>query len=297
MQLAVDEPAGTGRTPPPGHRGTDSQPRSLSRKTGPVCNDANVSSSTTQSTPSPVVVLVHGAWHGAWCWSALQAELDSRGIASLAVDLPGHGASIEPLGDLYGDAEHVAKVIDGITGPVVLVGHSYGGAVITEASTLTKEPARIAHLVYLTAFVPDVGESVIGLANTLPAATTTLASAMVIGDGDSTINPDLAHASFYGQCDPAATPANVARLCAQPFVTFTQTVRSPGWASIESTYVRCTNDEAIHISHQDVMAGRCTSVTTLETDHSPFASKPAETADIIGDIIGEIVRRTKLGLV
>ena len=71
------------------------------------------------------VVLVHGAWHGAWCWSALQAELDQRGIASIAVDLPGHGASTAPLGDLHGDAAAVAAVVDRIDGDVVLVGHSY----------------------------------------------------------------------------------------------------------------------------------------------------------------------------
>ncbi len=81
----------------------------------------------------PLVVLVHGAWHGAWCWAAVQAELDGRGLASLAVDLPGHGASTLPFTDLAGDAAHVADVVARAARPVVLVGHSYGGAVIGEA--------------------------------------------------------------------------------------------------------------------------------------------------------------------
>ena len=58
-----------------------------------------------------MVVLVHGAWHGAWCWAALQSELDSRGIASLAIDLPGHGASLDDFGDLVGNADYVARIL------------------------------------------------------------------------------------------------------------------------------------------------------------------------------------------
>jgi pimeloyl-ACP methyl ester carboxylesterase len=81
----------------------------------------------------PPVVLVHGAWHGAWCWGAVQAELDARGVPTLAVDVPGHGASTLPFTDLAGDAAHVANIVARAARPVVLVGHSYGGAVIGEA--------------------------------------------------------------------------------------------------------------------------------------------------------------------
>ena len=109
------------------------------------------------------VVLVHGAWHGAWCWASLQAELERRGVPSLAVDLPGHGASTAPLSDLYGDAAEVSNVLTmlrdrGVTDPV-LVGHSYGGAVITEASHRTP---LASHLVYIAAFALNSGESVMG---------------------------------------------------------------------------------------------------------------------------------------
>ena len=98
------------------------------------------------------IVLVHGAWHGAWCWAALQAALDERGLISYAIDLPGHGASTLPLGDLHGDADHVGAVLDRLAlTDVVLVGHSYGGAVITDAAAARTD---LAHLVYLTAFAP-----------------------------------------------------------------------------------------------------------------------------------------------
>ena len=124
------------------------------------------------------VVLVHGAWHGAWCWSALQAELDQRGIASIAVDLPGHGASTAPLGDLHGDAAAVAAVVDRIDGDVVLVGHSYGGGVISVAGALSP---RVRHLVYLAAYVLDATDSVsrVGLlADVAPEPSTLLGAAI-----------------------------------------------------------------------------------------------------------------------
>jgi len=83
----------------------------------------------------PAAVLVHGAWHGAWCWEPAVAALAADGISAVAIDLPGHGNDPGPMGDLHGDAAHVAAVLDALSGPVVLVGHAYGGAVITEAGS------------------------------------------------------------------------------------------------------------------------------------------------------------------
>jgi pimeloyl-ACP methyl ester carboxylesterase len=238
------------------------------------------------SWPSPLVVLVHGAWHGAWCWAALQAQLDERGIPSLAVDLPGHGTSVSPFGDLHSDAAAVTAVIDAAVGdvderrPIVLVGHSYGGAVVSQV-----EHPAVAHLVYLAAYVLDVGESVISLTKAMPPLTSQLAKAMIVGDGSSTIDATLAAAAFYGHCPAPVAGASVARLGAQPYATFTQAASVASWRAVPSTYVRCTDDRAIDISHQDLMAARCTEVATLTTDHSPFASMPNPTADIIERVV------------
>ena len=232
--------------------------------------------------PLPIV-LVHGAWHGAWCWSALQAELDRRGLASYAVDLPGHGASTLPLGDLHGDAQLVADSIDALGCDVVLVGHSYGGSVITEAATRT---SRVRHLVYLTAFVPDDGESLMGLLGSMPPADVPLSAAMLPQeDGTSLIDPAGAVAAFYAECPPAVADAAIRRLSPQPFATFTQPTTGAPWRTIASTYVRCTKDQAIHIDHQTLMASRCGDVRTLETDHSPFASAVEGTADIVESVV------------
>ena len=241
-----------------------------------------------EAAASPLVVLVHGAWHGAWCWATLQRELDLRGIPSLAVDLPGHGASTEPLADLAADAAAVSAVLAKFRRPIVLVGHSYGGAVISEvdvADDTSGVGTDVFHLVYLTAFVLDEGESVIGLSGSMPEVPTALGPAMVVADGASTIDPEQAHRALYNRCDPMITPANVARLCPQPFATFTQPATRASWRHIPSTYVRCLDDQAIPLAHQDMMAARCTTVETLDTDHSPFVSMPAETAEIIARIV------------
>lgn len=227
------------------------------------------------------VLLVHGAWHGAWCWASLQAELDRRGVPSLAIDLPGHGLSPLPFSDLHGDAQHVADALARIDGPVVLVGHSYGGAVITEAAS--RYSANVDHLVYLTAFALDEGEALMPFLQTLPPVQVPLGAAIRPSEDGafSTIDPAHSEVSFYGECPKGTTEAANARLCAQPFATFFQPVTGSPRKNIASTYVECTLDGAIPLEHQRAMSSRCTNVVTLETDHSPFASKPAETADIL----------------
>ena len=149
------------------------------------------------------IVLVHGAWHGAWCWAKQQAELSRRGLTSLALDLPGHGASTLPLGDLYGDAEHTAAVLARVPGEVVLVGHSYGGAVITEAAALA---GNVAHLVYLTAFCMDEGATVLDTARSSPTRADLGAAQRIGDDGNATLDLTLAVGPLYGDATPTRWP-------------------------------------------------------------------------------------------
>jgi pimeloyl-ACP methyl ester carboxylesterase len=216
----------------------------------------------------------------------LQSALDELAVPSLAVDLPGHGASTAPLGDLYDDARHVADLLDRLGEPVVLVGHSYGGAVITEAGLRTP---HVAHLVYLTAFVPDTGESmtsVAALAGLPPEPEELLGRARSRGEHSTLVlDPQLAIPALYGHCATEVQQAAAARLCPQSIASFVQPVTGAAWRTIPSTYVRCTDDRAIAINHQDVMAARCQHVTSLDTDHSPFASMPVATADLLERIV------------
>ena len=231
-----------------------------------------------------LVVLVHGAWHGAWCWSALQAELDRRGIASLAVDLPGHGTSAEPIGGLHEDAAVVSALLDRLAerdaGSVVLVGHSYGGAVITQAAAGRDD---VGHLAYLAAFALDDGESVLGCLGALERHDVDLGAAMVpTADGSATtLDPTTAAPALYGSCPPEAIRAALPRLGPQSMASMTEEVTGAPRDTTPSTYVVCSRDRAVHPAHQRVLAERCSQHHVLDTDHSPFISAVGATADII----------------
>jgi pimeloyl-ACP methyl ester carboxylesterase len=236
------------------------------------------------SESRPLIVLIHGAWHGAWCWAALQAELDNRGVASIAIDLPGHGASTLPFSDLHGDAQHVVDVVTALDAPVVLVGHSYGGAVITEAAHRlgSSSTSPVKHLIYLAAFCLDEGESVMDVARHESGGPVDLGAAMApIDDGLTVLDPVKAAPALYADCDERAVDAALVRLSPQPLATMVQPASGAPWRTIPSTYVVCTRDRAVHPGHQEHMAERCTNVVRLDTDHSPFLSMTRETADVI----------------
>lgn len=251
-----------------------------------VATEPSSDSAPADAAPldSALVVLVHGAWHGAWCWAALQAEFDRRRIPSLAVDLPGHGASSADLTGLHGDAQSVGATLDRLadrrSGPIVLVGHSYGGAVITHAAARRDD---IGHLVYVAAFALDAGESVAGALGTFERHDVDLAAAMVpTEDGNATVlDPAKAPDALYGQCPPTAVAAAVPRLSPQLDSTMTETVDGAPRNGVDSTYVLCTQDRAVHPEHQAMMASRCTHRVDLDTDHSPFLSATGDLADII----------------
>jgi pimeloyl-ACP methyl ester carboxylesterase len=180
----------------------------------------------------------------------------------------------------------VSATLATITRPILLVGHSYGGAVIGET---VAQHANVFHQLFLCAYVLDIDESVIGLTRAMPIGAgpqepNELGKAMRLADGTSTIDPEFAHAAFYGACDPMVSTANIARLSPQTLATMSEPATIAAWRHVPTTYVRCLADAAIPVPHQDFMAARCTSVETLDTDHSPFASRPRETAEIIARI-------------
>ena len=235
------------------------------------------------------VVLVHGAWHGAWCWERVLAELGRRGVATLAVDLPGHGADRGPLGDLHDDAARVRAVLDEVAGPVVLVGHSYGGAVITEAG----EHPGVAHLVYLCAFALDAGESCAtagvgegGAARISHEGRPHLGAGFVRSpDGTVTLAPDVAGECLYNDCDAETVAWALARLGPQPIATLRQEPRAVSWRTRPSTYVVCADDLAIHPDLQRLLARRCTTSFEWQSGHSPFLSRPELVAGLLEELV------------
>ena len=230
---------------------------------------------------SATVVLVHGAWHGAWCWDAVTPLLAARDVSCVALDLPGHGADLRPLTDLHGHGDAVRAALDTISGPVVLVGHSYGGAAITDAGT---HPA-VRHVVYIAAFCLDEGESVI--ANDVPGgeAGSALESALRFADdGTSTVDPVAAIDGFYADCASDVAERAAAALGPESMTGFAQTPRALAWRERPSTYAVCTEDRAVHPALQRNLARRCDEVVEWPTSHSPFLSRPELVAALLVDL-------------
>jgi pimeloyl-ACP methyl ester carboxylesterase len=225
------------------------------------------------STSSATVILVHGAWHGGWCWQRLTPHLAARGIAFRTVDLPSVGARPGEAIDLSADAAAVRATLAGISGRAILCGHSYGGMVISLAAA---GESRIEHLFYLCAYMPESGESLTSIRGGKRAPWVRNL------DGGLTFpDPDRAPAVFYGDCNPADQQWAVRQLRPQASAAFDERVPTPAWKSIPSTYVICTNDMAIlPTSQRGMFAPRATNVVELDSGHSPFISKPAELADV-----------------
>ncbi|MGA0961421.1 MAG: alpha/beta hydrolase [Ilumatobacteraceae bacterium] len=229
------------------------------------------------------VLLVHGAWHGAWCWAPLQQALDEMGISSHAIDLPGHGISPHPLGDLHGDAAAVVEALNTLPTDTLLVGHSYGGAVISQAASHSD---RIAHLMYIAAFALEQGESVNGFLKNAPRHKVELSEIIVPSqDGTTSLDPDRAGALLYPGSSNEIRSAHTQRLSPQPIVTMTQEVDGSSQSRIESTYVLCNQDRAVHPEHQRIMANRCSTIVEIDSGHSPFIDDPATIANIINTVV------------
>ena len=223
----------------------------------------------------PTYVLVHGAWGGAWVWRDLGTELTRRGVPWTAVDLPSsiHGA--HPTTFLADDANEVVQIAN-LEGPVVLVGHSYGGAVITEAA---EGVANLERLVYVAALVPLLGES--ASEATREVNVRTLLDEAIQIDGEFlALDPALAKKALYQDCSDETADWAVGQLTAQTTVSF-RSPRSAFDVDIPSYYIRCTLDNAIDMSVQELMAARCREFATLECGHSPMFSMPGELCDLI----------------
>ncbi len=230
------------------------------------------------------VVLVHGAWHGAWCWAPVVDLLRAEGVDVVAVDLPGHGADAGPLTDLHGDAVRVREALDAGEGPAVLVGHSYGGAVVTEAGV----HPDVVHVVYVAAFALDAGETLFGITSGDPGGVSgdrsgrpDLAAALVFGEDSCTVDPAQAGEIFFNDLDRDAAAAATAQLGPQPTATFGQSPTAVAWRERPSTYAICELDMAIHPDLQASLAQRTTDVVTWPTSHSPFLSRPDLVADLL----------------
>jgi pimeloyl-ACP methyl ester carboxylesterase len=169
--------------------------------------------------------------------------LDAAAVPLIAVDLPSVSHETATLHD---DADYVRGALDAIDGEVVLLGHSYGGAVITAAGV----HPNVTHLVYLCAFVLEVGESVQENSLTGGEELTELAAAVQIADGGLTVDPERAVGAFFHDCTPDVAAAAVARLRPQSLGSFGGYAEAAAWHDKPATYVVCTEDRALPVALQ-----------------------------------------------
>ncbi|QGP81157.1 alpha/beta hydrolase [Sphingobium sp. CAP-1] len=219
---------------------------------------------------NPAIVLVHGFWGGAAHWAKIIPMLHMQGYTDL------HAVE-NPLTSLADDAERTRKMVRQIDGPVVLVGHSYGGKVISEMGGLPNVKA----LVYIAAFAPDAGESAGAISQARPPAA--IANLAPDSDGFLWINPDKFHESFCQDLTASEALVMAATQKAPVATTFGDTVTDPAWKAKPCYYQISLQDRMIHPDNEKMMAARMNPVKTIELDasHASLASHPAEITALI----------------
>lgn len=231
-------------------------------------------------------LLIHGAWHGGWCFERLVPLLEERGHAVAAPTLPGIGGTdLELAGmTLARWAGFIAEQARALPSPVVLVGHSRAGIAISAAAE--HDPGAFAALVYLTAFLVPPGQSMFDVRQTFPRDPAFEGGLSEAARGAAlAITREAAMASFYGACAPEDQDWAAAQLVPEPIGPMVEKLplTEARYGSVPRHYVECTLDRAIPIAQQRAMQAAlpCASVTTLESDHSPFLGMPGQLADVL----------------
>ena len=235
------------------------------------------------------IVLVHGAFAGAWCWERLAPLLEAAGHGVETLDLPGSGEDQTPVGEVTLDAyaDRVCAKLGERDEPAVLVPHSMGGMAATQAAA--RCPERVARMVYVAAFLPQDGESLLSLTQ-LPEGEGDQIQANLVVDGDppvATLAPAASLDAIYLSCDDQVATWAISQQRPQPVVPFTDPASLPDGAfdDIPRSYVVCTRDRSIPPALQRRMLGAAgiTDVTEIATDHAPYLSAPEELAAALNE--------------
>ena len=238
--------------------------------------------------PPAHFVLVHGAWHGAWCWFKIATALERVGQGVSVLDLPAGGIDATAPRDvtLQAQVDRVLAVLDALPAPVILVGHSAGGAVISAVAEA--RPARIAKLVYLSAFLLQSGTSVVqeSTRDTGSLLNGRLVIRLDLNSVD--VDPAVRRDAFYNRSSDEDATLAATLLRPVGFVPLaTPLSLGANFASVRRFYVSCLRDQAVSPAAQERMytALPCERVLFLrDSDHSPFLSRPRELLRVFREI-------------
>tara|TARA_Y100001970_G_scaffold129741_1_gene159951 strand:- start:4373 stop:5032 length:660 start_codon:yes stop_codon:yes gene_type:complete len=210
------------------------------------------------------ILLIHGAWHGSWCWDFVEKGLLNEGVDTHSVNLPFTGVN--------DDIASVSSAIDAIDNQVILLGHSYGGIVISGAAGAKQ---NVDQLIYLSAILLEDGESM------------QLDGSKIQIDVDenliSEVKKSAAIPAFYADVEPNLAEASKELLRPFPIAAGSKGI-GEAWREKHSTYIVCREDEAIPPDLQYAMAKKADKVVEWECGHSPFLSKPELVTDFLLDL-------------
>jgi pimeloyl-ACP methyl ester carboxylesterase len=235
-----------------------------------------------------VIMLVHGACHGAWCWDRVVPLIAAAGHQVLVPDLPGRADKGKPgwrwtlkayADAIIGEAKHAGE-------PVIAVGHSMGGMAISAAAEAA--PELFERLVFVSAFLPTDGDSLASIAAMDKDSDLNGATTLSLLNGVVTIKPEKLRPVYYSDCSetdlewvrPQLVPESV-----RPSITKVRL--SDRFQSVPRSYIRCTQDRGLSIQMQDRLIERqpCEHVATLDASHSPFFSMPEQFTQALLSVI------------
>jgi pimeloyl-ACP methyl ester carboxylesterase len=235
------------------------------------------------------ILLVHGACHGPWCWERVVPMLEQRGHRVVAPSLPGRGSNAG-LGWRYGlsdYATHIIEVARAQQDPVVAVGHSMGGMVISAATEAA--PELFSRLVFVSGFLPRSGDSLASIAAADEVSDLGDATTVSWLRGVVTINRASLKPVYAGDCSESDIAFAAARICPEPVRPSLAkvTLSEARFGRVPRSFIRCTRDRALSLPMQDRLIARqpCEHVATLDASHSPFLSMPDKLANAMLAII------------
>ena len=236
-------------------------------------------------------ILVHGSWHSAWNWHKVVPILEKQGHRTLAVDLPGMGRDKTPIQDvtLSLSVKKICNLIDSVEGPVILVGHSKNGVVISQAAEYRAH--RIEKLIYLAAYLIPNGET--------QAAYSALDKEGVLKPyvthfpetRSHTLQPVIYKEGLYHDCPEDITEMAKLILSHEPVATGITALQltEENYGRVPRYYIECTADRAVTPFIQKKMYTEmpCVKVYQMPTSHSPFFSRPDELCALFMEIAQE----------